>query len=1391
MSPMHEHDSETGPRSDGRLLLDPRAQLGYLYDEWKRMFRRETIGADVMAAIAVALVAVPLSLAIANASGVKPEVGLVTAVVGGIVVAAFGGCRLQVSGPAAAMTFLVYEIITKYGFEGMIAATFLAGLLQIATGVFRLGRIMQFIPRPVVAGFLSGIGLTILCTQLPKVLGYDVAHDEEGGALAMFVNTLRQIGKTDLRSVAVGLTAMVAMFGVPRISRKLPAPLIAVLAATLLPWLAGWTAPNTGIRLLGELPRAFPVPRLPVIPWYEFNELIMAAVTIYLLASIESLLSAAVVDSMSRTTRVDNDQELVGQGLANLASSLFRGIPVTGVIARSGTNIMAGARTRLSAILHALMILVMMFLLAGPVGQIPIAALAGVLLAVALRMVEVRLLRVLWRGNRAEAAVFLVTTGTILLTDLIVGVPVGMVAAFLYVVYEMSSLRIEPIELPGPHAHGGINGDGTSPIRLVEVEGPLFFASAFHLRSVVQRIGRETRVVIFDLERVPFLDATGAELLEEAIDLLARRQVAVVLTHPTPAVRQRLATLAGSYFKGLRACPIFDDRDAAVRHAEQLLEAPPPAPPREPAAASPAPAGAPPARPPPRRAAPPAHAAPRWSRCSQGRRGGGSMAERGRFAGWLPGALAVGAVAVVLSPLLFGIEPVGGDPDRIFRPIKQELADALRAGHLPLWSDRLGLGLPLLAESHAATLYPPNHLLYRWLDVPLAYRLSMWLHMVATAAATFAYARVLGITPWGAALSAVAFSLCGFEAIHSSHEWAYHTLAYVPLILLCAEGYLASGRLAWLAALALASGAAWLVGHFQVQTWTAALVAVTALWRTLENPRHGLRATGVLVALMWGAAIAAAQLGPSWELARFVGQEDRDRSSYAYPPSHWAEPALPRLYREIDPEDAHWWGLSTSGYEACLYVGTVPLVLAFVGLLARRRGMLLWKLLVPATLALATMPHWWPRGYELVLMTPGVGLFRCPARWTVFTSLGLALLAGSGLDRALGGRRFAIGVGLAVAYGLAALAWAAWTETPGLAGVDGAPRAVALFDAALGERFRGPLLVWGLSLVALGLWRRGIVPAALIVVLAVVELGWLYYHMTTTWDRPARLPADSLVLTRLAGEPEVGMVGGELDNLPLRAGLATATPYVGFKLPRLDALLSYQTEGLEQMAGSERVARWLRARGVTHIVRRYWGRIEGRGYPRLDRVWEGHDPVLVALAHSGNSRLDPVWSILRLPGTPRPARLATRFRVFGNQRAVLEALVTGALDDAEAALMPGDEPRFVAPEARSARIVRWDGRAGVIEHDGACALVLSRTSYPGWRYRVDGGAWRPVGRVDGGLQALWIDGAGTSRVERRFEPSGWPILAGCSAVAAGAAIVAGAAALPWVRWRRARAPAAP
>jgi len=544
-----------------------RKQIEYLKAEWRLMFQTKTLAADLLAGAGVSLVALPLALAISNASGVSPEAGLASAIVGGIVVAFTGGCRLQVSGPAIAMSFLVSEVLAKYGIQGLVAATILAGLFQILAGFVRLGRFMRSIPRPVIAGFFTGIGITILCSQLPVILGFDVSHEEEGGCLGMVWEILRQARKADAQSLMIGLTSLVTMYFLPRFSRKLPAPLIAVVAASCVGIFFGWK----GVPRLGEIPSAFPLPLLPHVPWEHWNEVVMAALAIAVVASLESLLSASGIDSMVSETRTDNDQELVGQGLGNLASALFGGLPVTGVIARSAANLHCGAKTRMAAVAHALFLLIIMLLLAPWAARIPKAALAGVVVAITLRMIEVRLLRSLWHSNRAEAGVFLVTAGAIVTTDLIVGVPVGMIAALLYIVHETSRLGLRSLPLP-------VSTEGAAPevadncpaVRILRVEGPLFFASGFHLRSLLTRV-QGFRCFVLDLEGVPFLDMTGAEVFEDTLEALERQGVKVVLANPSESVFQRLGSLAHEQFPVLRAVSIYENIRDAMLHATTEL----------------------------------------------------------------------------------------------------------------------------------------------------------------------------------------------------------------------------------------------------------------------------------------------------------------------------------------------------------------------------------------------------------------------------------------------------------------------------------------------------------------------------------------------------------------------------------------------------------------------------------------------------------------------------------------------------------------------------------------------------------------------------------------------------------------------------------------------------
>lgn len=754
-----------------------------------------------------------------------------------------------------------------------------------------------------------------------------------------------------------------------------------------------------------------------------------------------------------------------------------------------------------------------------------------------------------------------------------------------------------------------------------------------------------------------------------------------------------------------------------------------------------------------------------------------------------PGLIAAALVGLAFSPLLVGIEPVGGDPERLYRPVKLELQRALQSGRLPWWSDRFGVGMPLVAESHAAAFYPPNWLLYSLLPVHLAYRLAMWGHHVLMAAGVALYARRLGITPWGAALAAVSFPLCGFQAIHASHEVFYHALAWMPWALVFADRYAVSGRLGDLATLALILGLQWTVGHFQMQTWTALLVVLTGSWTAHGGGRWLWRSMGLLRGVVWGSLIAAVQLVPSWELARFVNQADRpiaERLFYWFPPAHLGEPFTPTLFRSIDPMAPYWFGQGTSGYEACLYVGTIPLLLAFVGLLARgqcagplppgegglRRGgettaeptqatspgrssptpsrgegegrtgraerstaLALWKLLVPLALALATMPAWWPRGYGYVLSVPVLGAYRAPARYTVIASLGLALLAGAGLDRLMERRRFALGVVLAITAATTALPWSIrWIS---LAGGQKPlfPHAIDHLLLNVGFCTLGAFLILA--------WRAKRLPSGVLVGSTLIELTALYYTGPIEWGWPLPLPQGSPVLSLLAQDASAVRIGG-LENYPILAGKATAQPYLGFRLPPPNQEMA-QWDGSFNPLGPSTT--WGARFGISHIV-------EAPAVPGSipeGIVWEGRDPLLSRLLGKASRA---TWLVRKAPRHTDELRAVTRVLMFPTQQQLDFELANESLARDEVGVLPTSRFSLPPPTASRSKIVGWDGRSGDVEHDGSCLLVLTRTYYPGWTYRLNGGPPQPVIPVDGGLQGIPIPGAGRTRVTVAYRPTG-------------------------------------
>lgn len=496
-----------------------------LWPQWKALLSTRYLREDILAGLTVACVAIPLSLAISLASGVTPEVGLVTAVVAGIVCAFFGGTPLAVSGPAAAMAVLVASIVQTHGMGGLLVIGLGCGALQILFGVFGLGKLARYMPMPVIAGFTAGIGAVIFIGQLPRALGLPPPPESE--TLSVITHLTDLLHQTRVETLGLTLLTAAIIFLLPKVLPKVPATLVAVVVSSLLA-----SALSLPVDLIGKIPDSLPLPKFPELPQEGLWPLFMSTFTIFALASLETLLSSTAVDKIVKQQRHDPDQELIGQGLGNLLSSMFGGIPVTGVIARSALNIQAGAKTRRSAIIHSIALILTIYFASSLIGKIPIAALAGVLVAVSLRMMNLREFREIWHVSKAEGTVFIITFLSIVSFDLLVGIQVGVLVAVFITAIRGAKTFVE--------VHSVEGGDSTR----IHVTGALSFMSSSSLEML--RNGLETaraagqRRFIIDMSDVYRIDATGAEELISIVYETENLGGKIVLQGMLPNCRQVL-----------------------------------------------------------------------------------------------------------------------------------------------------------------------------------------------------------------------------------------------------------------------------------------------------------------------------------------------------------------------------------------------------------------------------------------------------------------------------------------------------------------------------------------------------------------------------------------------------------------------------------------------------------------------------------------------------------------------------------------------------------------------------------------------------------------------------------------------------------------------------------
>ncbi len=530
-------------------------------------------GKDLLAGLIVGIVALPLSIAFAIASGVKPEQGLITAVIAGFLISAFSGSRVQIGGPTGAFIVIIFGIVQQYGYDGLATATVMAGVLLIILGIAKFGDVIKFIPYPVTVGFTSGIALIIFTSQIQDFLGLKLEHVPDH-FISKWATYSHQLGNTDPANLFIGLITIAIIIYWRKVTDRLPGPLIAILATTVIAQLWHLPIDTIGSRF-GQVAQHFPQPRLPNISWDMMVKMSSPALTIALLAGIESLLSAVVADGMTGRRHRSN-MELIAQGIANIVSPIFGGIPATGAIARTATNIKNGGLTPISGIVHAITILLIFLFFGKWAALIPMATLAGILIVIAYNMSEMHLFIKLFRGPKSDILVLLATFGLTVLVDLTVAIEVGMVlAAFLFMkrmvdVTQVNYLK-EPSEedmLRDPEMIA--RKDLPLGVEIFEINGPFFFGAADKFKDTLRQMKNPPKVLILRMRYVPVMDATGLSALEELLRKARLGKMEIIFS----GVHAQVLTILknAGIIEQLGEDHFHLDIKTSVAYAKQLIE---------------------------------------------------------------------------------------------------------------------------------------------------------------------------------------------------------------------------------------------------------------------------------------------------------------------------------------------------------------------------------------------------------------------------------------------------------------------------------------------------------------------------------------------------------------------------------------------------------------------------------------------------------------------------------------------------------------------------------------------------------------------------------------------------------------------------------------------------
>lgn len=543
-------------------------------------YSKELFMADLMAGIIVGIVALPLAIAFGIASGVSPEKGIITAIIAGFIISMMGGSKVQIGGPTGAFIVIVYGIIQQYGEAGLIVATLMAGVLLILLGVFKLGAIIKFIPYPIIVGFTSGIAVTIFTTQIADIFGLSFGGEKlPGDFIGKWIMYFNHFDTINWWNTIVSIASIIIIAMTPKFSKKIPGSLIAIIAITLLVYVLKTYVGVDSIDTIGDrfsIKAQLPGAEVPTLNWEAMKGLLPAAITIAVLGAIESLLSATVADGVIGDKH-DSNTELIAQGTANIITPLFGGIPATGAIARTMTNINNGGKTPVAGLIHAVVLfLILLFLM--PLAQyIPMACLAGVLVVVSYNMSEWRTFRALLRNPKSDITVLLITFFLTVIFDLTVAIEVGLVIAcllFMRRVAETTEISVITDEInPNQELDIAVNEESLmvpKGVEVYEINGPYFFGIANKFEEQMVLLGDRPKVRIIRMRKVPFIDSTGIHNLTNLCKMSKKERITIVLSGVNEKVHHVLEK--SGFYELLGEENICENINVAIDRANQIIQ---------------------------------------------------------------------------------------------------------------------------------------------------------------------------------------------------------------------------------------------------------------------------------------------------------------------------------------------------------------------------------------------------------------------------------------------------------------------------------------------------------------------------------------------------------------------------------------------------------------------------------------------------------------------------------------------------------------------------------------------------------------------------------------------------------------------------------------------------